>query len=99
MVPALPLGRGRVVIQPPEEIKMRMPQRIAAILLAGALSLSAAAFAAKGQKKAAATHVSAALVQTLNLTDDQKASLKSASDALKIDREKAQSLSGKDKRT
>lgn len=81
---------------------MRIAQRLASVLLASALALSlavaaSAAQGAKGQHHG--THaISQVWLNRLNLSADQQAKIKSATDGYQVELQKTQSLTGKEKR-
>jgi Spy/CpxP family protein refolding chaperone len=76
---------------------MRVPQRIAAVVMAGAMSLSlaVAASAAKPAKgaKAPAAAVAPIMLEKLDLNADQKAKVKDATVSFQAEQKKAQDLS------
>jgi Spy/CpxP family protein refolding chaperone len=83
---------------------MRVPQRIAALFVAGAMAItmSAAALAAPGAKGAKGGKrggaVSPALMSRLNLNEEQKAKLAQAEATFKAETDKAKGLTGADKK-
>lgn len=75
---------------------MHVPFRVAAGLLAGALSLSlaVASFAqADGGGRRGGASIPVAILKKLELTDEQKSKIQAAADALKTDNDAAQQLS------
>lgn len=84
---------------------MRIAQRVAAVCLAGALSVSlavaaSAARAQNRQNRAPAAAIPQIWINRLNLTADQQSRVQAASDAYRADMEKSRSLiSADEKRT
>lgn len=74
---------------------MHVPFRVAAGLLAGTLSLSlaTAAFAQAGGGRGRGPVIPPAILNKLELSDEQKSKVQAAGDALKMDNEAAQKLS------
>ncbi len=78
---------------------MRIAQRIGAILIAGALSLSlAGAAVAQGGRGARAQTIPQTWLNRLNLNDEQKAKVKTATDAYRAELQTASSLTGQERR-
>jgi Spy/CpxP family protein refolding chaperone len=72
---------------------MRLTQRVWAIAVAGALSLTvSAAFAQKGKAAAARGSLPQVFVNKLNLTDEQKAKIKAATDQFQVEAKAAEAL-------